>query len=207
MKRKLNHIILLCLCCLSFCIGAQLVGQTEASFSNQAKETFQIRTAFVFPSTIRDLEQESRRIAQEIQNLNKSPAILTKFSSSQLKEKRKGLLYRKKELEKYFHRLSEIKMKMENFYVQAKKERNIEGYSYVIKSYQKVDKLLAKLHSLSSIEKIEEVLSRLNHQIRNVETEETMKEKKHAKEEKTNTSSEESRRKEDESEDSNHDQP
>jgi len=69
MRRTFHqYIIFPCLCCLFFLFGNLLVGETEAIFSSQVKhEPIELSVAFVFPSTIKHLEDTAEEIVMNME--------------------------------------------------------------------------------------------------------------------------------------------
>lgn len=97
-----NVSVLACLCSLSFYVSSQVVGETRSYFSSKKSTVYEIHTAFVFPKTIENLQQQAQdvtnRVSANYESISGPNAELSlKLATSKLDEVSKKLEVMKKD--------------------------------------------------------------------------------------------------------------
>ncbi|PGL72862.1 DUF4047 domain-containing protein [Bacillus sp. AFS055030] len=176
MRNSIHKMIILpCLCSISFYVGVKIVGETEASFST--KETLspvEVSTAFVFPSTIKQLVNESKEIAKTINKEYESidpPSTddslqELKVSEEKIKETDQKVRLQYKALESNVEELSRF-----NSQIQNQKNADPKAFDYVSEGYHDVLYISKNVQSTVDFDYIEEVHSLISFQIKQLESE------------------------------------
>ncbi|WHY34173.1 hypothetical protein QNH44_24720 [Cytobacillus firmus] len=180
MKKSMSkRIILPCLCCLSFYAGHLAVGETEALFSSQAElEPITITSAFVFPETIQNLQNQADGIAGSMgQNFKLATEIPWNTESKHEFENR---LYRLAELEvqlkKQMDRLASIVDELYAYEQQAKSSHTGNpSFAYIHEGYQHADLLLSEVMAEVDIQRIKEAGSAIRQRMNELDEEEKVR--------------------------------
>ncbi|MGD6848972.1 DUF4047 domain-containing protein [Rossellomorea aquimaris] len=150
MKGRFSKIIIPGLLILNLSLTVHLMGETEASFSSQKPpETMTFSAAFVFPSTIKQLEKNARYHVREIEKLYRGYQELNLDEALLLKE---TLVSLDQELQRLYREL-------DGYYQQALKDP--EEFNYVIKGIGRVDKLIVELDSSKRLSQLQSYIESL----------------------------------------------
>jgi Domain of unknown function (DUF4047) len=150
MKGRFRKLVIPSLLLMNLSLAIHLMGETEASFSNQEtvdKLTFS--AAFVFPSTIKGMEKEASQHVNEIKKMYQGYQKLNLDEALLLKE---TLISLDQELQRLYREL-------EGYYQQALK--NPEEFNYVIKGFDRVDKLVVELDSAEKMSQLQSYIDSL----------------------------------------------
>lgn len=141
MRKKYQKIAILSACCISFYLGTQIVGETEASFSKQASiEKLTIKTAFVFPSTIHELKKQANAIAEHIEKSYERLNVDNNEISLQEAKERLAILSQLNEQVIAFY---ELYTELNRYNQQVREEKDHQHiFDFVIEGYKHVDKLM-----------------------------------------------------------------
>ncbi|WP_167555428.1 DUF4047 domain-containing protein [Gottfriedia acidiceleris] len=174
MRNSIQKIILFpSLICISFYAGVQIVGVTEASFSSQfSPSPVTISTAIVFPSSIKELENRAKNIADTINKNYKSIISQSSVVSLQeLHEKLAGIKENELEIRLQLEALQNIKKELSTSYQQIKSQKgaDVQTYTYVSEGYQNVLNIVKEVQSEVDFQKIEAVRSSVSLQINKLE--------------------------------------
>ncbi|WP_108670588.1 DUF4047 domain-containing protein [Peribacillus acanthi] len=161
-------IILPCICCISFYTGVQLVGETEASFSRQASiDSVEMSAAFVFPSTIKQLENKAQSIAASIYNKYESISPYSPDSSLQeLQENQFAIIQTDQDLAHLLNELESVHFELSSHSQQA---LEIQDYDFVHKGYKNVDSLIKEVRTKIDFQYLATILSSIRSQIKDLE--------------------------------------
>ncbi|MEH6988215.1 DUF4047 domain-containing protein [Cytobacillus firmus] len=177
MKKSMpKRIILPCLCCLSFYAGHLVVGETEALFSSQAElEPMTIASAFVFPETIQNLQNQADGIAGSMRQNFKLAAEISWNTES--KQELKNRLYQLTELEeqlkKQMDRLVSIVDELNLYEQQAKSSHTGNpSFAYIHEGYRHADLLLSEVMAEIDIQRIKEAGSAIRQRMNELDEEE-----------------------------------
>jgi Domain of unknown function (DUF4047) len=176
--RKAFHktIFIPCLCCVSFYSGIQLAGETEATFSSRASpESIEISAAFVFPATIKQLEDRAQEIADSM--IDKYEISIAASQDESLKELYERLAEITNTEQELNHRLGALQNVYDELYsfhshVQSQEEKDILTVNYVREGFQNVDRILKEVKGTVDFERIEVVRSSILLQIKDREEKE-----------------------------------
>jgi hypothetical protein len=150
MKGRFSKIIIPGLLILNLSLTVHLMGETEASFSSQkSPETMTFSAAFVFPSTIKQLEKNARYHVSEIEKLYRGYQELNQDEALLLKE---TLVSLDQELQRLYREL-------DGYYQQALKDP--EEFNYAIKGFGRVDKLIVELDSPMKLSQLQSYIESL----------------------------------------------
>lgn len=150
MKGRFSKIVFPSLLLMNLSLTIHLMGETEASFSNQELvDNLTISAAFVFPSTIKGMEKEASQHVNEIDKMYKGYQKLNLDEALLLKE---TLVSLDRELQRLYREL-------EGYYQQALKEP--EEFNYVIKGFGRVDKLIVELDSSERLSQLQSYIESL----------------------------------------------
>jgi len=174
MKRTFNRVVVLpCICCVSFYSGIQIVGETEASFSSQVSSDFiTMSAAFVFPSTIKHLEESAQEIAKSMHVNFETIIVASPGASLQaLYEKLTEITEIDQELHLQLGALINIYDELSKYtnQIQDQKETDIQTFDYVREGFQNVDRILQEVHETIDFQQLEEVRSSITSQINELE--------------------------------------
>ena len=181
MSRTFQKAILLpCLCCMSFYVGAQIVGETEASFSSQiSQEPIKITAAFVFPETIQQLDIRAAAIAnQMIDNYEMIFATSQGTSLQILRESLAEITATEQKLHQQFSNLQNVYDELSTYHDQLKEEKSadIQTFGYVDEGFQKVKRMLKEVQETIDFQEIEAIRSSVALQIKELEEREKITE-------------------------------
>lgn len=146
--KKLQRFAIPSLMLISVYTAAQTIGETEASFSSQSEKAVQISAAFVFPSTIENLEQKAADSAGNFQKLTHSNLKTLSLTD---------LLDIKKEIRANMLSLHNIQTELHHY--KSKAAANPKEYPYVLKGSEQVDKLISKLNTSSLLSHIDQQIA------------------------------------------------
>ncbi|USK38965.1 hypothetical protein LIS77_24335 [Cytobacillus firmus] len=177
MKKSMpKRIILPCLCCLSFYAGQLVVGETEALFSSQAElEPITITSAFVFPETIQNLQNQADGIAG---SMGQNFKLATEISwNTESKHELENRLYRLAELEvhlkKQMDRLVSIADELYAYEQQAKSIHTGDpSFAYIQEGYQYANLLLSEVKAEIEFQRIKEASSAIRLRMKELDEEE-----------------------------------
>ncbi|MGE8204536.1 DUF4047 domain-containing protein [Heyndrickxia sp. NPDC080065] len=172
MSRKYHKVVFPCLCCLSFYLGTQIIGETEASFSSQTSlEKITITTAFVFPSTIKDLKNRAKKTVKQIQQSFERIDLTSKnLSIKEIKEKLARISQTKGQIEEFYKIYDELS----RYYQQVQKQKDgNHTFNYVSDGFKNVDMLKRDKKLSSYSRRIEAISVSLREQIEKLEKQET----------------------------------
>ncbi|MGG2025320.1 DUF4047 domain-containing protein [Gottfriedia sp. S16(2024)] len=176
MKNSIHKMIIFpCLCCMSFYVGVKITGETEASFST--KETLrpvEVSTAFVFPSTIKQLVYQSQEIAKTINKEYESIDLPStdvsyqelEISEDKIKETDQKIRLQYKALESNVDELSQF-----NSQILSQKNTDPRTFDYVSEGYHDVLNILKNVQATVDFKYIEKVHSLISFQIKQLESE------------------------------------
>ncbi|WP_163099041.1 DUF4047 domain-containing protein [Peribacillus alkalitolerans] len=161
-------IILPCICCISFYTGVQLVGETEASFSRQASlETIEMSAAFVFPSTIKLLENKAKTISISMHNKHESITPISPDASLQeLQEKQIAITHIEQDLSHLLKELESIHLELDSY---SQKAAGNQAYDYVHEGYKNVDRLVKEVQATIDMQHLSNILSTISSKIKELE--------------------------------------
>ncbi|WRP06209.1 DUF4047 domain-containing protein [Rossellomorea aquimaris] len=150
MKGRFSKLVIPSLLLMNLSLTIHLMGETEASFSNQeAVDNMTFSAAFVFPSTIKEMEKETSQHVNEIakmykgyQKLNLDEALLLKETLISLEQE-----------------LQSLHKELDGYYQQALK--NPEEFNYVIKGFDRVEKLVVELDSPMKLSQLQSYIESL----------------------------------------------
>ncbi|WP_404322916.1 DUF4047 domain-containing protein [Cytobacillus firmus] len=177
MKKSMSkRIIFPCLCCLSFYAGHLAVGETEALFSSQAElEPITITSAFVFPETIQNLQNQADGIAGSMRkNYKRAMEISWNTESQQeLQERLHQLAELEEQLKKQMDRLASIADELYAYEQQAKSSHTGNpSFAYIHEGYQHADLLLSEVMAEIDIQRIKEAGSAIRQRMNELDEEE-----------------------------------
>ncbi|MEH7013826.1 DUF4047 domain-containing protein [Neobacillus niacini] len=173
-----KNILLPCLCCIAFYGGTQLVGETEAAFSSQVSpDSITVSAAFVFPSTIKQMEDRAQKIENSMDNNFKT--IVTASPNASLEELHKKLAEVtaiEQELTRQLGTLHDLfeELSTYNMEIQNQGIRNVHTFDYVREGFQQVDRLVKVVHGKIDFSHIEDIRSSILLQIHALEKEPSM---------------------------------
>ncbi|MGM0841783.1 MAG: DUF4047 domain-containing protein [Bacillota bacterium] len=150
MKGRFSKLVIPSLLLMNLSLTIHLMGETEASFSNQETVVnLTFSAAFVFPSTIKGMEKEASQHVNEIEKMYKGYQKLNLDEALLLKE---TLVSLDQELQRLYREL-------EGYYQQALKDP--EEFNYVIKGFDRVDKLVVELDSAEKLSQLQSYIESL----------------------------------------------
>jgi Domain of unknown function (DUF4047) len=150
MKGRFSKVVIPSLLILNLSLTIHLMGETEASFSNQeAVDNMTFSAAFVFPSTIKGMEKETSQHVNEIAKMYKGYQKLNLDEALLLKE---TLVSLDQELQRIYREL-------DGYYQQALKDP--EEFNYAIKGFGRVDKLIVELDSSKRLSQLQSYIESL----------------------------------------------
>ncbi|MHA7139652.1 DUF4047 domain-containing protein [Rossellomorea arthrocnemi] len=150
MKGRFSKLVIPSLLLMNLSLTIHLMGETEASFSNQEiVDNLTFSAAFVFPSTIKGMEKEASQHVNEIKKMYQGYQKLNLDEALLLKE---TLISLDQELQRLYREL-------EGYYQQALKDP--EEFNYVIKGFDRVDKLVVELDSAERFSQLQSYIESL----------------------------------------------
>jgi hypothetical protein len=166
MRRTFHqYIIFPCLCCLFFYLGNQLVGETEAKFSIQAKaQPIEVSAAIVFPATIEQLEDTAEENVMSMKENYQS--ILSTTPVETLEELQV-------QLSKISANVQELYIQMDNLIAVYEElslyKNNNQELAYVHEGFQSVKGLRNEVLASIDFSKVEAVHSHFLLKIKDLE--------------------------------------
>lgn len=169
-KRTIPKVILLpSLCSMSFYIGIHLVGETEASFSSQvSSEPIEIAAAFVFPETIKQLNDHADKIANQMfHDYERLIGVPMDESLKELHNRMNEIRAIEQELRQQFNNLQHVHNELSAYYNEIKTQGAVEirKYDFVSDGFRKVDNKLKEVQESIDFQTIETMLSSITLQI------------------------------------------
>lgn len=150
MKGRFSKIVIPGLLIMNLSLIVHLMGETEASFSSQeSTETMTLSAAFVFPTTIKKLEENARYHVREIEKLYRGYQKLNLDEALLLTE---TLVSLDQELQRLYREL-------DGYNQQAIKDP--EAFNYVIQGFGRMDKLVVELDSAERMSQLESYIESL----------------------------------------------
>ncbi|WP_179865603.1 DUF4047 domain-containing protein [Bacillus sp. AFS017336] len=170
MRRAFHKVILFpCLCCMSFYVGSQIVGETEASFSSQiSPEPITLAAAFVFPATIEELGKRAEGLKNQMHGNYESIIASTQEQSLQkLRDKLTETTLTEQKLREQSNSLQHVYDEMSSYNKRLQEQRTTgnKTYSYVREGFQKVGSIIKEVRDEIDFQKIAAVRSSITLQI------------------------------------------
>ncbi|WP_165346995.1 DUF4047 domain-containing protein [Gottfriedia acidiceleris] len=177
MRRAFHKVILFpCLCCMSFYVGSQIVGETEALFSSQlSPKPITVAAAFVFPATIEELDKRAEDLENQMQGNYES--IMANTPDQSLRK----LRIRLTEITTIEHKLYQQSNSLQLVYdemssydnrLQDQKMTGNQTFGYVREGFQKVDRIIKEVQDEIDFQKIADIRSSITLQIKDLEEKE-----------------------------------
>lgn len=162
-----RDIIFVCLCCLFFYSGNHLVGETEAIFSSQVKnEPIELSAAFVFPSTIKHLEDTAEEI---VMNMEKNYQMTLSITPNETLEELQGQLARiTANVQELYIQMDNLNTVYEELSLYQNKNQQ-DTLAYVHEGFQSVESLRNEVLAAIDFSKVEAVHSLLEFKIKELE--------------------------------------
>lgn len=181
MRRTFHKAILLpCLCCMSFYVGSQTVGETEASFSSQiSPEPLRLATAFVFPGTIKQLDNRAEEITYQMYEQYEMIVATSPGTSLQtLRDRLAEITAIEQNLHQQFSTLQDMYGELSEYHYQLQDQQTtgIQTFGYVREGFQKADRMLKEVRETIDFQKIEAIRSSVALQIKKLEGKEKVSE-------------------------------
>jgi hypothetical protein len=150
-----RDIIFVCLCCLFFYLGNRLVGETEAIFSSQVKhEPIELSAAFVFPSTIKHLEDTAE---ESVMSIKKNYQMTLSITPNETLEELQGQLARiSGNVQELYIQLDKLNTVYEELSLYKNKNQE-EHLAYVQEGFQSVESLRNEVLAVIDLTKAEAV--------------------------------------------------
>ncbi|MGM0854741.1 MAG: DUF4047 domain-containing protein [Bacillota bacterium] len=166
MRRAFHKTIILpCLCSMAFYVGLHIVGETEASFSSQdTPKPIIISAAFIFPETIKLLEDRAEEIADrmhlEYERINTVPV---EGSLQELHVSFTKIRSIEQELHQQVTTLQQINNELSAYRNQTQDKDHT--FDYVSEGFWNVENRLMEVRERIDFQKIETILSSITLQI------------------------------------------
>ncbi|MCP3738423.1 DUF4047 domain-containing protein [Rossellomorea sp. BNER] len=170
MRRAFHKTIILpCLCSMAFYVGVHIVGETEASFSSQvAPEPITISAAFIFPETIKLLEDRADEIADRMhRGYERINTVPVEGSLQELHDSFTEIRSIEQELHQQVTTLQQIYNELSAYYNQTQDKDHT--FDYVSEGFRNVDNRLMEVRETIDFQKIETILSSIILQIKELE--------------------------------------
>jgi Domain of unknown function (DUF4047) len=162
-----QHITFVCLCCLFFCLGNYLVGETEAKFSSQDKaQSLELSTAFVFPETIKHLEDTAEEIVMSMKK--NYQMTLSNTPDESLGELEVQLSKIKANVQELYIQMDNLNTVYEELSLYKNKNQQ-DTLTYVHEGFQSVESLRNEVLATIDFSKVEAVHSLLEFKIKELE--------------------------------------
>lgn len=122
-------IVLSTICSIGFYSGAQIIGQTEASFTSQASlEPIEVSAAVVFPAAVQDLIDQAQKIFTDmITAQSRMPTVPEKSTLEELNEARSAVIGLEQGLHSLLLDFENVHNEFANMNKQVKK---LDPYTY-----------------------------------------------------------------------------
>ncbi|WP_404445833.1 DUF4047 domain-containing protein [Sutcliffiella horikoshii] len=177
MRGRIHRDILLSsLCCMAFYAGTQLVGETEAAFSSRVSpESITVNAAFVFPATIKELENRAHKVSTSMEHNVKTIADPSPHASmEELYRKLDEVTAMKEELTRQLGTLQNLYDEVSLYHMDMQKEEvsNAHTYDFVRRGFQHIEELLKKVQATVDFSHIEAIHSSILLQIQELEDQE-----------------------------------
>lgn len=177
MGRAFHKVILFpSLCCMSFYVGSQIVGETEASFSSQiSPKPITVAAAFVFPATIEELDKRAEDLEnQMLENYESIVANTPEQSLQKLHDKLNEITLIEQKLHQQSNGLQLVYDEMSSYHnrLQDQKTAGNQTFSYVREGFQKVDHIIKEVQEEIDFQKVAEIRSSVTLQIKELEEKE-----------------------------------
>ncbi|WP_176545124.1 DUF4047 domain-containing protein [Bacillus sp. AFS041924] len=177
MRRAFHKVILFpSLCCMSFYVGSQLVGETKASFSSQiSPKPITVAAAFVFPATIEMLNK--RAVDLENQMLGNYELIVANApeqSLQKLHDRLTEITVIERKLHQQSNSLQLVYDEMSSYHnrLQDQKTTGNQTFSYVLEGFQKVERIIKEVQDEIDFQKISDIRSSVTLHIKELEEKE-----------------------------------
>ncbi|MFB7138784.1 hypothetical protein ACFCYN_03885 [Gottfriedia sp. NPDC056225] len=173
MKTSLRRILIFpCLCSISFYLGSELVGKTEASFSSTFHlDNVEISAAYVFPATIKSLDKDAVKLRDNaFQQYDKIINTSSKGSIDELTASLENISLSEDELNTNLESLSSIKEVMLKYYNLMPEDEH--SYDYVLQGNKQVQNTYKEVESKIDFEKIASIKLNIKEQIMVLENQE-----------------------------------
>ncbi|MEI5907760.1 DUF4047 domain-containing protein [Bacillus spongiae] len=158
-----KKIILISVSCTMVYFVAGQVGETGASFSNQEETMVQITAAFVFPSTIKSLEENIHdKVEEIIQSFNHMPQDSSAKSLLKLKSDKEMLLKQYDHLIIKWSELQHDVKEVKQYASQAKISNKSEEFLFVTEAFNEIEKIISGIEYEKKLLEIEETLTALD---------------------------------------------
>ncbi|ANC75625.1 hypothetical protein ABE65_001710 [Fictibacillus phosphorivorans] len=174
MKGKLHRgAIVLGLCSLSFYCSAQITGQTEAAFSDQAQiKPVELSAAVVFPDTVESLNDKAKIIYSRIISLYKTlPNAADDASLQKLKQTIEEITGLEQTLYSLLRDFEDIHNELLNYEQQVKK-LDSKTYQFVYKGCNETTELSKKLKTTVDLQSIKQLHHSIEARINKLEDDE-----------------------------------
>lgn len=173
MRRLFQNILVIpSLLSMTFYSGVLFVGKTEAAFLNKVSpDSIELTAAFVFPETIRQLQQQTEELSNRLQeNYQTLVSPLPKATLPELYEKLEEIQQGERELKLGIADLNSIYQEMFQYDTLAKTHgASSHTYDFVIEGYKQVRKVVQKVKGKVNWQRLESAESVILQQIRKLE--------------------------------------
>lgn len=174
MRGRMHKTILLpWLCCTAFYGGTQLVGETEAAFSSQVStDSINMSAAFVFPETIKQLEDRAQEIKHTMENnFETIDETIPNNSLEELHKKLAEVTAVEQELIQELGALHDLHEEMSTYYLEVQKRgrTNVHTFDYVSDGFQQVGGILKVVQATIDLSHIEAIRNSIHLQIQELE--------------------------------------
>lgn len=133
-------IVLSTICSIGFYSGAQIIGQTEASFTSQASlEPIEVSAAIVFPAAVQNMIDQAQNIFTDMITIqSKMPIVPENATLQELNEARSVVIGVEQELHSLLLDFENVHTELANMNKQVKK-LDPNTYSFVQTGFLKAD--------------------------------------------------------------------
>jgi hypothetical protein len=172
-----DGILLLGLCAVSFYTGAQVAGQTEAAFSNQALlKPVEVSAAVVFPAAISELTSSGQQIYKEMRLIYDTlPQVSDDATLQELNEALSEITAREKEIHMLFRDFEKVHNELSNYEIQVKKLVP-KTYLYVHEGWNLINEVNREMKQKIDFQYIKQTRTSIEQRIKKFK--ETLKEDK-----------------------------
>jgi hypothetical protein len=163
----IQYILFPCLCCLFFLFGNLLVGETEAIFSSQVKhEPIELSAAFVFPSTIKHLEDTAEEVVMNMEkNYQMTISNTPDETLEELQIQLANITANVQELNIQMDKLNTVYEELSLY----KNKNQQDQLAYVHEGFQSVERLRNEVLATIDLSKVEAVHSLFHLKIKELE--------------------------------------
>ncbi|MQR95974.1 DUF4047 domain-containing protein [Fictibacillus phosphorivorans] len=176
MKGKLHRgAIVLGLCSLSFYCSAEITGQTEAAFSDQAQiKPVELSAAVVFPDTVGDLNGKAMIIYSDILSLyNTVPNAADDASLQELKKTIEKITRIEQALHSLLNDFQDIHNELLDYEKQVK-NLDSKAYQFVYEGCNEANELSKKIKETVNLQSIKQLHHSIEARINKLEDDEEM---------------------------------